>query len=1392
MTDTSLLFTVPYEQTGGTGSGEGCIEFSPNGAYLAVAGCKPKVSLFDRTGELLHEVILDPSSASASDPSVDAQASTFVSSMAWDKNSDNLAIVPRSSQSVIIWSAVTRESFKLDGHLKSITWLQWATHAPVLACGTEKGNLLLYDVRKGRKTPVIGIHSREITCGAWSEDGILALGSVDKSVSLSTDAGDTIKQVRCKAPPHAMHFTSRASDGPSSQPRQKTLSVNVGQKSIYLLNPDASGPDSDVPVELAFLQKYGNIISHCSFGDGYSAIAFSSGQMVCISTASREISEEVHSAVYHRNGISDMQFCTALQRIVTCGSGEIRMLDASRPELVEMKDKNVDDAKHNFTQMRWTEDGQVLAVNTTTGEVKCYLASLPQIHSTYDTTLCHLTSLLEFSIVEMAHDPNPRSVTVEFEPAFCALGPYHLVSGMNAQAWFYARPSADSSLAGTMLDVREYVGTVQSIVLRGEMCAVLTEGRVTVHPVASAGGADSGATDTVVPDTTRPADVECIAASPSILVCGTATGSIMCYFMQTEGENEPPTVKLVNEFKHGNGPIRQLHTNVIGTRVLFEDGRGMVYLLNPVSDTCLPCPKFANKLDVALWDAADNAMFVLADNNEISLFVSRATSINGAFIKHIATMRRPAGSLPVLFRKGIVTCQSPGGLLHDVSFEEVRMLSEAEAQGTTMNERHESKLRAELSMLRHEDAWQTLQKIKMPNTLDSTVLKASLEALDVGTAIKVARRRGQAGLVMTLERLQYVEDRNLLAGHVCVLLLQDYQRAQELFLRSSQPWAALEMRKDLKHWEEALKLARQLGHGGVSEICCHYASMLEMRGETENAIAQYEAALQGSLDGGADAMVLSEEVRADVQQQCRGGMARCLIRMGDLRRGRQMALDEGSKMLYKDCAGILESQGQLGEAAELYERGGEIEKAAGIYIRTKNFDAAKPLMDMVGQSRLHGQFARAQEAAQKYEEAAVAYERAGDTGNVVRLYLGALSMAQKAFAVARQSRNPEAAALVARHCQSTGDHRDAVEFLCLAGMVDEAFELAESQNEMDAFASAMKASSAATSKNSQHLIAAAKFFEAQGEFVRAGDVLYGCGQLNGALKMYLKKGVSAMDKAIQVVGEARNDSLTTMLCDFLAGEADGAPKGNNYLFKLHLALGDYEQAAHTAVLIAGQEREMGNYKQARDQLLDVAKELESRNIRIPNELVRSLQLLHSYILVKTLVKSNNHVGAARMLCRVAKSISKFPQHIVPILTSTVIECQRAELKRSAQDYAAVLMRPEHRDLIADAYRKKIEALVRRPDKTAEDVDDEIIPCAHCGVDGPAHDLECMACREMLPMCIATGKRMHPDQWSRCPSCHFPCLQTEMVQHLAAYKKCPLCSESIPIAAVVKMPNQLAK
>lgn len=73
-------------------------------------------------------------------------------------------------------------------------------------------------------------------------------------------------------------------------------------------------------------------------------------------------------------------------------------------------------------------------------------------------------------------------------------------------------------------------------------------------------------------------------------------------------------------------------------------------------------------------------------------------------------------------------------------------------------------------------------------------------------------------------------------------------------------------------------------------------------------------------------------------------------------------------------------------------------------------------------------------------------------------------------------------------------------------------------------------------------------------------------------------GDSELDPAIDVVGKAKDDMLTHQLIDFLMGETDGLPKDPNYIFRLYMALGNFEQAVYTALIIAKQEQELGNYK----------------------------------------------------------------------------------------------------------------------------------------------------------------------------------------------------------------------
>lgn len=106
-----------------------------------------------------------------------------------------------------------------------------------------------------------------------------------------------------------------------------------------------------------------------------------------------------------------------------------------------------------------------------------------------------------------------------------------------------------------------------------------------------------------------------------------------------------------------------------------------------------------------------------------------------------------------------------------------------------------------------------------------------------------------------------------------------------------------------------------------------------------------------------------------------------------------------------------------------------------------------------------------------------------------------------------------------------------------------------------------------------------------------------------------------------------------------------------------------------------------------------------------------------------------------MLIRVAKNISKFPSHVVPILTSAVVQCQKAGLKKSAFEFASILVRPEYRNQIDPAYKRKIESFVRKPDKTEEE--EQTLPCPYCRHDLPSSELDCPSCKNTLPYCIVT-------------------------------------------------------
>ena len=78
------------------------------------------------------------------------------------------------------------------------------------------------------------------------------------------------------------------------------------------------------------------------------------------------------------------------------------------------------------------------------------------------------------------------------------------------------------------------------------------------------------------------------------------------------------------------------------------------------------------------------------------------------------------------------------------------------------------------------------------------------------------------------------------------------------------------------------------------------------KNQNEQALSHYEMAMRDHVPG----------TRGEHEALCRAGIARCSIRMGDLARGMQIALELNDPAVCRECAQALAKMKQYVEAAE--------------------------------------------------------------------------------------------------------------------------------------------------------------------------------------------------------------------------------------------------------------------------------------------------------------------------------------------------------------------------------------------------------------------------------------------------------------------------------------------
>jgi WD repeat-containing protein 19 len=346
----------------------------------------------------------------------------------------------------------------------------------------------------------------------------------------------------------------------------------------------------------------------------------------------------------------------------------------------------------------------------------------------------------------------------------------------------------------------------------------------------------------------------------------------------------------------------------------------------------------------------------------------------------------PAGNTVLLSVSGQLTTENSTGGLNMVVHPYFDQMHEKRVDGRRPNSKgvvpavQRTRFCQALALNKLEDAWQAALDLEKREFWLALSGKA-MEMMNVELAIRVYRQVGDAGMVMSLQKCLHMEDKHLLGGYIS-LFFSDYHRAQELFLLSSSPVAALDMQCDLMRWDQALKLAHNLSPDRVPLVSVKYGQQLEFRDESEKALRLFESALNFVDENG---MGLCPEALTPVAM---AGIARCNLRQGNIRQGIRLASEVDTPVLYAECGDILEQHKQYSEAASMFIKANNHEKAAEIYVRhlitqDKNrLNEAIALFAKVSNSHLNTSLAKACISAGRYDEAAKAYERAKDYDKV--------------------------------------------------------------------------------------------------------------------------------------------------------------------------------------------------------------------------------------------------------------------------------------------------------------------------------------------------------------------------------------------------------------------------
>ena len=77
---------------------------------------------------------------------------------------------------VFLWSVFTKQELSEVGlgESEQACFQKWSLTHPILAIGTKKGGVVLYNKKTKKKMPIVYQHPKQISDGDWSGEGNLS------------------------------------------------------------------------------------------------------------------------------------------------------------------------------------------------------------------------------------------------------------------------------------------------------------------------------------------------------------------------------------------------------------------------------------------------------------------------------------------------------------------------------------------------------------------------------------------------------------------------------------------------------------------------------------------------------------------------------------------------------------------------------------------------------------------------------------------------------------------------------------------------------------------------------------------------------------------------------------------------------------------------------------------------------------------------------------------------------------------------------------------------------------------------------------------------------------------------------------------------------------------